>query len=110
MLNGKIENDISLLKLNRAVQVSNKAGIVCLPSSKYLSLEEEPITVSGWGRTNDGSGSQSSVLRATELIGAKMVSRNITLFPFINKLNIWYRSLFISKRSWVLIQNMLMHR
>jgi hypothetical protein len=71
---GKFENDISLVKLNRAVRLSNKAALVCLPPSKYQSFEGERIIVSGWGQTNDRNGSESPVLQATELIGTNMVA------------------------------------
>ena len=67
---------MSLLKLNRAVHFSNKAGLVCLPPSTYQSFEGKSMTVSGCGITNDHSVTQSPALQATKIIGANMVLKN----------------------------------
>jgi len=71
--------------LQKAVGVSNKAGIVCLSPSKLQSLEGIPIKVSGWGQTSDSKGSTSPVLLATELIGSNMVIKSMLTIQNLKK-------------------------
>ena len=45
--------DISLLKLEKAVEFGPKLNAICLPTNPSSLYEEEPMIVAGWGVTED---------------------------------------------------------
>jgi len=55
-----ISNDITLIKLNKKVQLNNYARTACLPS-KGESFEGLHCTVSGWGALSESGGGPSTL-------------------------------------------------
>ena len=63
--NDKFENDIALIKLKTPIDYGNAIRPICLPKKRVQIKPNKPITVVGWGTTEEGD--NSKVLLGVEL-------------------------------------------
>ncbi|CAF1579915.1 unnamed protein product [Adineta ricciae] len=61
-----LENDISVIRLSKPVQISDTVNVICLPGAHVGTAVNKTVWVSGWGKTYY-NGYTSSVLRQTWL-------------------------------------------
>jgi secreted trypsin-like serine protease len=65
------ENDFALLKLKLPVTVTSSVKPVCLPTKKDELFSDRPMTVSGWGDTEETENSPAYTLRYLHVISVK---------------------------------------
>ena len=72
------ENDFSILRLNKPVQLGPRAVPACLPLTTFRGnyLANKTLTVSGWGKLSEGGGSPK-VLHSVDVPGMTNEKCNI---------------------------------
>ena len=75
-------NDIALLKLAKAVNLSNKVGAACLPDVN-LSLVGKTCWITGWGTLSSGGIQPNTLMQAQ----VPVVSKQVCLLAYPNQLD-----------------------
>jgi secreted trypsin-like serine protease len=81
---GRLENDIAVIKLSRPVELNGEVGIVKLPSPFQRTSNEYPATIVGWG-TNVTKGFLQNTLQK---LTYKIVSCADVKHPYVTGTNI----------------------
>lgn len=64
---GSLRNDVALMLLVEPFEIAENVGIICLPSSTTMQLDNLRCLASGWGKDAFKKGRYSSVLKKIEL-------------------------------------------
>ena len=75
-------NDIALLKLAKAVNLTNQVGAACLPA-KNLSLVGKTCWITGWGTLHSGGIQPNTLMQAQ----VPVVSQQVCLLAYPNQLD-----------------------